>query len=384
MGGVAKSISKGVSNIAKPVQSVIRGDLKGAFNSAVNNPLFNPVGAGIKGLTGISPTVQLGIGAGIGTGVAALGALGAGGAAGAAGSTGAATAGVGGTTAALGPGGAGVMAQSGGIPLLTKVLLGTSVASTLAGYFGVGKSDQDYSSWFQGLSQEDQAQVKALEDNLTSLQGDLDKRNQAVQQVLNDYPNVMAQVAKDRAASGQEFDDVTKGYMEQALNQTAAKYAANGGLSSGAMNEATAQTGANLALQKLGYMGDREQSSYQQNMAGYTARLNEAEALRQFQQKMLGTGVDQRFSAAQNALQRQAGFQTAGAEMQQKQDLYNDEQKSKLFGSLGQTLGTAAMLPLYQQMWNRPMQVAGSGAPQVNGQTGLATPKLTNYNGGNA
>lgn len=353
MGGIKKAVNKFADSTVGKVVA----------------PMFTLPAQAISKISGIDPASQLMIGAGVGTAGAAMGAMG--GMAGAA-SVGGGTTGIGGTTAAFGPGGAGVLAQSGGVPLLTKVLLGTSVATTLAGYFG-RKSEKDYRSWFDGLNAQDQAAVAELENNLTDLQRNLEVRNQAVQKVIDDYPNVVASVAQARKASGEEFDEVSKQYMDLALSKVAAKYGASGGLSSGAMNEATAKAGAELGLQRLDYMGAREQAAYQQKAAGWQARLAEADALRSFQQKMLGAGVDQRFSAQQAMLGRvnsQTGM-LAGIDQSQRQAA--DQANGQLFGSLGQTLGTAAMLPMYQQLFN-PNRAMATGQVTSSQMTG---PKLT-------
>lgn len=339
---------------------------------AVDNPIINPVGyiahkavsAVTKPLFGadISPSEGYKIGAGIGTAAVAARGLGlfGSGVPGVAGSAGIPTAGVNGvvsgTSAAFGSGGAGVMAQSGGVPLLTKVLLGASVASTLAGYFGTGKSDKDYKDWFDSLNAEDQAQVKSLEDNLTSLQKNLDDRNVAVQKVLQDYPNVVSQVAPEVVAAkqraGEEFDAASKPYIDLALNQNAAKYAAGGGLSSGAMAAASARVGAEMGLKRLAYTTSQGDQALAINEKKFDNDLSEVEALRNFQQKMLGVNIDQTFNARQATFNRRSNQLGEIAGIDNSQNIRKDTSTQELFGSLGKTAGDFAMLPMYQQLFN--------------------------------
>lgn len=358
-----------VSKVANGFDKFVKSDAGWAL------PMVKGPAMLMEKATGLRPSQQYTAGAAIGTGVAAAGAAGLGAGSAAIGGSGPATAGINGTTAALGQGGAGVMAQSGGVPLLTKVLLGTSVATTLAGYFG-RKSPEDYSQWFNGLNAEDQQSVKDLENQLTELQSNTELRNQAVQKVTADFPNVVSQVApeviKAKQAAGEEFDAASKQYLDYALNAASAKAAANGGISSGAANEAAAKVGAGLGLDRLKYQTDRGDQALEINRQGWQARLTEVESLRNFQQQMMGMGSQQRFTAAQASLAARRNTTLGLAGISQQQKAADDQSTGQLFGSLGSTLGTAAMLPMYQQLFNPNKAMALPNA----GPSALPTPRL--------
>src|SRR6185295_291262 len=142
-----------------------------------------------------------------------------------------------------------LLAQTGGAPVLAQIAMGVSAKDALAGFLGVNPGDWD--NYVRGLSPKDASALQATQGILENVQKNTDLRNQAVQKVVNDFPNVTAKVAQARQASGEEFDQATKAAVDLALNNTAAKFAAQGNLSSGAANEAFARVGAEHAMDKL-------------------------------------------------------------------------------------------------------------------------------------
>jgi hypothetical protein len=242
-----------------------------------------------------------------------------------------------------------LLAQTGGAPVLSQIAMGVDAKTALAGFMGIPK--EQFDEYVKGLNPKDAYALKSTQDVLETIQQNTDLRNQAVQKVLADFPHLSINVAKERAAAGAEFDETTKAAVDQALNGTAAKYAAGGNLSSGAANEAFSRVGADHAIDKLNYMGQREGvatenqlNEYQSNLAGYNSRLAEVNALRDFQNTMLGQGASQGFSAAQANLGRvqQAGMANAGYQNQQiMQNQANDNaSQNALFGAIG-SLGGA-------------------------------------------
>ncbi len=231
-----------------------------------------------------------------------------------------------------------LLAQTGGAPVLANIAMGVAPKDALAGFLGVNPADWD--NYVQGLSPKDASSLQATQKQLETIQSNTELRNKAVQNVINDFPNVTAKIAQARAASGQEFDDVTKGYMKQALDQTAAKFAANGGLSSGAANEAFSKTGADIALKKLDYMGNREGTARSDEYAGFNARLGEVNALRDFQNTMMGKGASEGFSAAQANLGRIQQGGMANAQMANQQQMAEQASSNALLGSIGSLAGT--------------------------------------------
>jgi hypothetical protein len=229
------------------------------------------------------------------------------------------------------------LAQSGGAPLLANIALGASVDDTIAGYFG----HDNYKEFFDALSDEEKGLVNGVKRQLTDIQNNTNLRNEAVQKVVNDFPNIAAQAAKARQASGAEFDEVTKGYLDQALNKSAAKYAAGGNLSSGAMAEASGRIGADLGMQKLGYMDNRGDNAYNQGLQGWQARYNETNALRNFQNLMTGQAAGQGFSAVQASLNRNQQTNLTNAGYANQQNMQNQQNDNAMFGAIGGLAGTA-------------------------------------------
>lgn len=233
-----------------------------------------------------------------------------------------------------------LLSQTGGAPLLANIGMGVNAEDALAGYFGKSKQDGSWEEFLGTLSQKDLDSVNAVHGQLTKIQSNRDLRQKAVEGVMADFPNVAAEAAKARANAGGEFDEVTKGYMQQALNNTASKFAAGGNLSSGAANEAFARVGAEQGMNKLNYMGDREQFAYNDKLNGFNMRLGEVNALRDFQNTMLGGGIQQGFSAQQANLQRQFQGQQANAEMANQKYLSDQASKNAMFGALGSLGGS--------------------------------------------
>lgn len=235
-----------------------------------------------------------------------------------------------------------LLANTGGAPVLAQIVMGVSPKDALAGFMGI--QSENWDNYVSSLSPKDASALLATQKQLETIQTNTDIRNKAVQAVINDFPNIAGKVAQARASSGQEFDEVTKGAINQALQGTAAKYAAGGALSSGAMNEATARVGNENALNKLNYMnmgGDRTQ---QLELAGYNSRLAEVNALRDFQNTMLGRASELGFSANQANLGRiqQGGIANAGFQNQQTMQNQANENATNnaMFGALGSLGGS--------------------------------------------
>ena len=238
-----------------------------------------------------------------------------------------------------------MLTQSGGAPLLSNIALGGNIDDALAGYLGVRdaaalKYALDGHVYETEFDPGDIEKIQVVRKQLQSIQQNRELRQQAVDKVIADFPNIAKQAAQARMQAGEEFDSVTKGYMDQALKGTAAKFAAGGGLSSGAMNEAIARVGAEQGMQRLGFQGEREQFAYGQGLNEYQNRLAEVNALRDFQNTMLGGGIQQGFSAQQANLQRQFQGQMANAEMANQRSLADQQSKNAMLGALGGLAGS--------------------------------------------
>ena len=234
-----------------------------------------------------------------------------------------------------------MLAQSGGAPLLANIAMGVDPEEALAGYFGKSKADGSWEEFLGTVNEKDFASINSTFGQLKTIQGSRELRQKAVDNVMADFPNVAKQAAQARMEAGGEFDEVTKGYMQQALSDTAARYGFGGNLSSGAANEAFSKVGAGMAMNKLDYMGQREQNKYQQESNVMNARLAEVNALRDFQNTMLGGQINQGFSAQQANLQRQMQGQMFNAEQMNQQRLSDQASKNSMFGAVGSLAGTA-------------------------------------------
>ncbi len=188
--------------------------------------------------------------------------------------------------------------MTGGAPLLANIGMGVDPDQALASYLGMNKTDLinelKGNSKNLGLSDQEKTQLTSLRGQLNQISQNTDMRNQAVQKLVNDFPNFMQQHI-------QQFQGVADASMKQSLdlasNQLAAKYASTGGFSSGAFNQGLARASQEQAMNKLNYATGLSGQAFQQ-------QLGEAEALRSFQQKMLGGGADQGYLAIQNMLGR--------------------------------------------------------------------------------
>ncbi len=246
-----------------------------------------------------------------------------------------------------------VLAQSGGAPLLANIAMGADVEDTLAGYFGRSKG-ADWDAYKANLPPDELAAINGVQKQLNQIQSNTNLRNQAVQKIVQDFPNIAATAAQTqkqaKTAAGEEFDSTTKGYIDQALNGVAAKYAAGGNLSSGAMAAASARAGAQIGMDKLGYVtgeGDKAYDrSYNAGVGDWQARYNEASALRNFQNLMTGQAAGNGFSAVQASLQRNQQTNMANASMANQRAMQDSANKNAsdnaLFGAIGSLAGTAA------------------------------------------
>lgn len=241
---------------------------------------------------------------------------------------------------------ANLLAQTGGASLLTNIALGADIDSVLASYFGQNPST--WNAYIQNIPEAEYNAIIGVRNQLAQIQANTDLRNKAVQQVINDFPNIAQQsIAKQRELMQKDlavFDDTTKAVLDRASSQLAAKYAATGGFSSGAFNEGLAKASTDVALDRAnlayGRSADISMQEGQIPIQQYQMRLAETNALRDFQNTMLGGGINQGFSAMQAGLQRNAGVDQFNAQARQQSDLANQQSKNALFGSLGGLAGT--------------------------------------------
>lgn len=246
-----------------------------------------------------------------------------------------------------------ILAQSGGTPLLTQIVLGANVEDALAGYFGRSTSikdasgNNDWSAYLNGLNPDERAAIYNVRDQLTQIQKNTDLRNQTIQNLVNDFPNVVSMTAPKvlaaKQAAGEEFDQATQNAMKLATDQLAAKQASSGLLSSGASAAAAARIGAGYGLQRLDYQNQRGNQQLGLQAQDWQNQYNEANALRNFQQTMLGQGVQQGFSANQAMLNRQQQTNMANTQSQNQAQMFNIGQEnamtSQLFGAAGSLAG---------------------------------------------
>lgn len=272
------------------------------------------------------------------------------------------------------------LAQSGGAPLLANIALGADVKQTLAGYFGASNYDEFYKS----LSPEDKQLVEGVTNQLTSIQTNTDLKNKAVSQIVQDFPNIAKEAAQRRVSAGQEFDDVTKGYLDKALGASAAKYAAGGQLSSGATLEAAGRVGADYGMQKLGYMDNRSDQAYNEGVQGWQARYNEANSLRNFQNLMTQGAAGNGFSAVQASLNRNQQTNIANAGFANQQNIQNQQNDNALFGAIGGLAGTGLGMmmggPAGAALGGKAGSSVGGGGAADYGFSGPATPGYARNN----
>lgn len=252
------------------------------------------------------------------------------------------------------------LTSSGGAPLLMDIALGADPATTIMSYFGASGSWDKFQHDLP--DQQSRDAVQGLMQQLTQIQSDTNSKNLAVQQLAQDYPNIMAQKIPQYSAMA---DSATQQMMDQALKQISAKQAAGGMFSSGATAEAAANAGANIAMQKLQFGTGLALQDFNQ-------LFNQASASQQFQQKMLGQGAQNGFNAVQNALAGNRQLNLGNAEFtnqaNQLNTQMNNQQNQALWGSLGRLagLGVTSMF----------MNPGGRGAlPNGGGMTPVSFPQ---------
>lgn len=280
------------------------------------------------------------------------------------------------------------LAQSGGAPLLTQIALGVDVEDALAGYFGRSKGN-DWDAYLKNLNPNEQAAINNVRSQLTEIQSNTNLRTQAVQKIVNDFPNIVSQtapaIAQAKAQAGEEFDSFSKAAMDYALNSTASKYNAGGMLSSGAAAAAEARTGAQFGMDKLNYVNNQGNQAYDRNandiMGHWQAQYNEANALRSFQQTMLGQGVKQGFSANQDLLNRNFQTQVFNTNASNQKLLMDNANSNATLNSVvngattGLILGAQTKSPLTAPATPTTVQTSNNFMPNA--------PRLTDY-GANA
>ncbi len=230
------------------------------------------------------------------------------------------------------------LAESGGAPVLAQVAMGVNPRDALAGYMGI--PSEQFEEYLKGLNPKDANVLTAVQNQLQTIQSDRNLRDQAVQQIINDFPNIANQVARTRTASGMEFDELTKGYMDQAIRGRAAGLAANGLLSSGAANEAFSRVGAEHGINKLRYMDERGNATYNDAMINSSLRLDDATRRRGFADSMLGLVSRQNAIATQSNLDRGYQSDTLYAKRVNEQSLLKSANDNKLLGAITHGIGS--------------------------------------------
>lgn len=249
-----------------------------------------------------------------------------------------------------------MLVNSGGAPLLANITMGADVDQTLASFLKL--SDGQYNEMVQNPNSPDGQAIRQLQNQLKGIQSNTQMKNKAIESLVNDFPNFMAQKAPEFAKM---MDNETKAMMDQALSKVGAQFAAGGQLSSGATAEAAAKAGADIGMQRL---------QFGVGMAGqdWQNRYNEANALRNFQMNMLGQQSQQGFNAVQNALQQNTQVGMANAGFQNQQSLQNQQNQNAMWQGLGQLGGT-----VIGGMMGGPIGASLGG--QV-GQAGFSVPRL--------
>lgn len=236
-----------------------------------------------------------------------------------------------------------MLSQTGGAPLLTTIALGGNVKDAVAGFFG--QKGGSYDEWFKSLSPDDQKAIDGVTNSLTQIQGNTDLRNQAVQKVVQDFPNIVSMTApkviEAKQRAGEEFDSATKGYLDYALKQVAAKGGANGTVSSGATIQASADAAAKLGEDRLNYTTGEGDKALGLLSTDWQNQYTEANALRNFQQKMLGQGATQGFSAYQSLLDRNLNANTTNTKIANDKAIADQASQDALLGAIGKLGGTA-------------------------------------------
>lgn len=270
------------------------------------------------------------------------------------------------------------LAQSGGAPLLTQIALGANVEDALAGYFGKG-SGADFKQYYDSLDPAGKSAIDSVRNQLTQIQSNTQLRDQAVQKVVADFPNIVSMTApkviQAKQQAGQDFDAATKGYLDYALRSVAAKGGVNGTVSSGASIQAASDTAAKLGLDKLNYVEGQGNKALDLSNSDWQNQYTEANALRSFQQKMLGQGASQGFSSAQSALQRAQQTNEFNVNNKNSADAQANAQSNELLGSIGKAGTTAALLALTKN----PGVAAAAGGSVGSSGAGFSGPATPGY-----
>ena len=224
-----------------------------------------------------------------------------------------------------------MLEQSGGGPLLGQIALGEDPTTAMASYFGVDPSN--FNSWLAQQNPNDQAAIHGLTANLTAISQNQTMRQNAVTSLVQAYPTMMAQLIPQYTGIA---DKATAAAAQQALDQVSAKYAAGGGLSSGANAAAQALTSANTEQGNLLYGTNLAQQDY-------TQQFNSANALLQFQQKMLGQNSSQAMSAMQMMIQGNNSANQNNANAINTANTAANNSSNAMFGSLG-ALGAGMLM----------------------------------------
>ncbi len=317
-------------NPIKAVSSGLKGIVSGGIGSTLGGLVMGPAGAVVGGVMGLGRNLASGSGGG----------------------SSAAT--VGGQQSPMD-----MLVNTGGAPLLANIAMGANVEDALASFLGVPK---DQLSNIQGID--------SLKSQLTSIQSNTNLKNQAVQKLVQDFPNYMQDLIPKYAGIADKY---TQAAAQQALQSVGAKYAAGGQLSSGATMAALSRTGAENARANLNY-GTQLAGQDWQN------QFNEASALRNFQNTMLGNTANQGFNAVQNALGQNQQINMANAGFQNQQNLQNQQNQNSMWQAVGQLGGTAL-----GGMFGGPAGAAigGQVGQLATGQSGMmSNPRLNLGSGG--
>lgn len=233
-----------------------------------------------------------------------------------------------------------ILVNTGGAPLLANIAMGANPTDTMASFLGIPVTglqsiiaNPNDPNLLQntGVDPKTASQIKSLYNQLVEVQSNTNLKNKAIQSLVSDFPNFMAQNVPKYASI---MDEQTKAMMDSALSQVGAKFAANGQLSSGATAEAAARAGADIGMQRVNY-GTALAGQDWQN------QFNEANALRSFQMNMMGQNAQNGFNAVQNALAGNQQVNMANANFSNQMQLQQHQDQNAMFGALGGLAGTA-------------------------------------------
>lgn len=252
---------------------------------------------------------------------------------------------------------AGVLESTGGALLLGNIAAGADPTTALESWLGVAPGGLP--AYLNGLNPEERNAIQGIQTQVTQIASNTDLRNQVVGKLVNDYPNIMANSIK-------QFGQMENPAIQQAMQTINAKYGAGIGLSSGAAAAATGRATAGMSM-------DFAQTNFNQ-------QLSEAEALRGFQQKMLGQGAQYGQSAAQDQYNRASEYTNntnkalMGWGMQtQAQDAAANSAMAKSIGSMG-TPGTGTSNNLFGSIMGNSSNSTYSGAQNFNPSTMSTNP----------